>query len=84
MALPTVHMVGASLMCRPKARLLIAFKGHETVGEINRLQGMILDLKTMQTDHVRGDGAGPAGTASAGPMLEAKLMNLIKGWLQKF
>ena len=46
-------MVGASLMCRPKARLLIAFKGHETVGEINRLQGMILDLKTMQTDHVR-------------------------------
>ena len=32
----------------------------------------------------RGDGAGPAGTAAAGPMLEAKLMNLIKGWLQKF
>ena len=32
----------------------------------------------------RGDGAGPAGTAAAGPMLEAKLMNLIKGRLQKF
>ena len=31
-----------------------------------------------------GTGAGPAGTAAAGPMLEAKLMNLIKGWLQKF
>ena len=29
-------------------------------------------------------GASPAGTAAAGPMLEAKLMNLIKGWLQKF
>ena len=32
----------------------------------------------------RGAGAGPAGTAAAGPMLEAKLMNLIKGRLQKF
>ena len=32
----------------------------------------------------RGAGAGPAGTAATGPMLEAKLMNLIKGWLQKF
>ena len=32
----------------------------------------------------RGDGAGPAGTAAAGPMLEAKLMNLINGRLQKF
>ena len=32
----------------------------------------------------RGVGAGPAGTAAAGPMLEAKLMNLIKGRLQKF
>ena len=28
---------------------------------------------------IRGAGAGPAGTAAAGPMLEAKLMNLIKG-----
>ena len=27
----------------------------------------------------RGARAGPAGTAVAGPMLEAKLMNLIKG-----
>ena len=26
----------------------------------------------------------PAGTAAAGPMLEAKLMNLINGRLQKF
>ena len=32
----------------------------------------------------RGAGAGPAGTAAAGPMLEAKFMNLIKGLLQKF
>ena len=32
----------------------------------------------------RGVGAGPAGTTAAGPMLEAKLMNLIKGRLQKF
>ena len=32
----------------------------------------------------RGAGAGPAGMASVGPMLEAKLMNLIKGQLQKF
>ena len=32
----------------------------------------------------RGAGAGPAGTAVAGPMLEAKLLNLIKGRLQKF
>ena len=32
----------------------------------------------------RGVGAGPAGTAVAVPMLEAKLMNLIKGQLQKF
>ena len=29
-------------------------------------------------------GASPAGTAAAGPMLEAKLMNLIKGRLRKF
>ena len=29
-------------------------------------------------------GASPAGTTAAGPMLEAKLMNLIKGRLQKF
>ena len=33
---------------------------------------------------IRGAGAGPAGTAAAGSMLEAKLMNLIKGRLQKF
>ena len=32
----------------------------------------------------RGAGAGHAGTAAVGPMLEAKLMNLIKGRLQKF
>ena len=32
----------------------------------------------------KGAGAGPAGIAAVGPMLEAKLMNLIKGWLQKF
>ena len=34
--------------------------------------------------HYRGTGASPAGTAAAGPMLEAKLMNLIKARLQKF
>ena len=33
---------------------------------------------------VKGAGAGPAGTAAVGQMLEAKLMNLIKGRLQKF
>ena len=27
----------------------------------------------------RGAGAGPAGTTAVGPMLEAKIMNLIKG-----
>ena len=37
----------------------------------------------LQTACHRGTGAGPAGTAAAGPMLEAKLMNLIKGQLQK-
>ena len=31
-----------------------------------------------------GAGAGPAGTVAMGLMLEAKLMNLIKGQLQKF
>ena len=35
-------------------------------------------------ENFRGVGAGPAGTTAAGPMLEAKLMNLIKGLLQKF
>ena len=34
--------------------------------------------------HIRGAGAGPAGTTAAVPMLEAKHMNLIKGRLQKF
>ena len=34
--------------------------------------------------YVRGAGADPEGTAAAGPMLEAKLMILIKGRLQKF
>ena len=33
---------------------------------------------------IGGGGAGPAGTAAAGPILEAKLMNCIKGRLQKF
>ena len=32
----------------------------------------------------RGAGAGPASTAAVEPMLKAKLMNLIKGQLQKF
>ena len=52
----------------------------------------LLELEQCITTHpdyqhyvlIRGAGAGPAGTAAAGPMLEAKLMNLIKGRLQKF
>ena len=32
----------------------------------------------------KGARAGPTGTTAMGPMLEAKLMNLIKGRLQKF
>ena len=48
--------------------------------EISPLVRILLNFDT----NIRGDGAGPAGTAAAGPMLEAKLMNLIKGWLQKF
>ena len=44
---------------------------------------VVPDIHTYTIDN-RGDGAGPAGTAAAGPMLEAKLMNLIKGRLQKF
>ena len=35
-------------------------------------------------DAYRGAGASPTGTTATGPMLEAKLMNLIKGRLQKF
>ena len=42
----------------------------------------ISQLDTVATG--RGARAGPAGTAAAVPMLEAKLMNLIKGRLQKF
>ena len=42
------------------------------------------DISSHHDIDIRGDGAGPAGTAAAGPMLEAKLMNLIKGRLQKF
>ena len=46
---------------------------------------MIVIMKDeMKFSDIRGVGAGPAGTAAAGPMLEAKLMNLIKGRLQKF
>ena len=40
--------------------------------------------KLEMTGCIRGAGAGPAGTAAAGPMLEAKRMNQIKGQLQKF
>ena len=46
--------------------------------------GLIPKATSNETKVIRGDGAGPAGTAAAGPMLEAKLMNLIKGRLQKF
>ena len=38
----------------------------------------------MHTYISRDAGAGPAGTAATGPMLEAKLTNFIKSWLQKF
>ena len=43
-----------------------------------------LALLKLRVDRRRGAGAGPAGTAAAGPMLGAKLTNLIKGWLEKF
>ena len=43
------------------------------------------EIRSLQNKmHGRGAGAGPTGTAAAGPILEAKRMNLIKGWLQKF
>ena len=53
-----------------------------------RLHNLLMDPFTLQSggsfaSH-RGAGAGPAGTVAAGPMLEAKLMNLIKGRMQKF
>ena len=50
---------------------------------------MCINVKTRVTSSTdiiivlnRGAGAGPTGTAAAGPMLEAKLMNLIKSRLQ--
>ena len=49
-----------------------------------RFEKINTKLRLVNTDQDRGDGVGPAGTAAAGPMLEAKLMNLIKGQLQKF
>ena len=47
-------------------------------------ESLIADRTGLDSTMFRGAGAGPAGTAAAGPMLEAKLMNLIKGQLQKF
>ena len=41
-------------------------------------------LLCLKTCNHRGAGASPTGTTAAGPMLGAKLMNLIKGQLQKF
>ena len=38
----------------------------------------MLKRKLLEMQRVRGARAGPAGAAAAGPMLEAKLMNLIK------
>ena len=48
------------------------------------LLGPLLLSTWVKIDIIRGAGASPAGTAATGPMLEAKLMNLIKGQLQKF
>ena len=43
-------------------------------------RNILASRKTMQTVAIhRGAGAGPTGTAAAGPMLKTKLMNLIKG-----
>ena len=48
------------------------------------INGLRLNTGRYITIVHRGVGAGPAGTAAAGPMLEAKRMNLIKDRLQKF
>ena len=45
---------------------------------------LLYDRPIWAEGRVRGAGAGPAGTAAVVPMLEAKLMNLIKGRLQEF
>ena len=44
--------------------------------KMNETMGKSLSVKT----HCRGAGAG---LAAAGPMLEAKLIHLTKGWLQR-
>ena len=63
-------------------------KNSNTVGHVPREISRVCFSKSHKTykrfTDYRGDGAGPAGTAAAGPMLEANLMNLIKGRLQKF
>ena len=69
----------ASDVRNSQARSRECFCNIYTLGFHKSLQNKV-DYDTI----VRGDGAGPAGTAAAGPMLEAKLMNLIKGRLQKF
>ena len=51
---------------------------------LNVLTCSVGEVQRMACARLRGNGTGPAGTAAAGPMLEAKLMNLIKGRLQKF
>ena len=56
---------------------------HRHSSTISR-RGFIVSLHQTVCGTFRGAGAGPAGTSAAGPMLEAKLMNLIKGRLQKF
>ena len=47
-------------------------------------QQVVINVIKLESYTFRGAGAGPAGTAAAVPILEAKLMNLIKGRLQKF
>ena len=58
----------------------------EFVSASDRIQILFITAcwSTRQANPYRGVGAGPADTAAAGPMLEAKLMNIIKGRLQKF
>ena len=68
-------------LCTPKA-LFIADNAIAIV--VLYYEPVAVTIVSSNSCSCRGDGAGPAGTAAAGPMLEAKLMNLIKGRLQKF
>ena len=54
------------------------------IGKTSQFILLLWNMLYIECLYSRGTGAGPAGTVAAGPMLEAKLMNLIKGQLQKF